>query len=124
MEDERDRFVSRLIENKSEEGAEEFCPLIVIRGISGLGKTTPARRLYYNPQVRCQFQAFAWITVAMECDLPTILGSLLKQLAPETTEEEYCSNSCDFFDIYERIQRVQMSVRCLIVVDDVRGIQS
>lgn len=48
---------------------DEKCQVVSICGMGGLGKTTLAREVYHQTDVRSYFDSFAWATISPPCHL-------------------------------------------------------
>ncbi|CAM8918373.1 unnamed protein product [Rhodiola kirilowii] len=110
------------LQGKLTSGGSDYCFVMSILGMGGLGKTTLARRLYNKLSGRGHFEARAWICVSEEYDAKKILLRLIEEIIkPEkkvlkdlTTKHSREAYLCNY--LKER--------RFLVVLDDVWEIQA
>ncbi|XP_058112954.1 putative disease resistance protein At1g50180 [Magnolia sinica] len=107
VEDETKTLVGRLIEGDAR------CAVISITGMGGIGKTTLAKKLYNNINVKKNFDFHAWVSVSQEHRLREIFLSILKSLGQderETTPEE---------DLPKQLYESLEGKKYLVVIDDI-----
>ncbi|KZV32324.1 hypothetical protein F511_04032 [Dorcoceras hygrometricum] len=109
MGDELKKLVDLVVEKKTR--------VISIWGVTGLGKTTIARKIYDHSQVRESFEAFAWVCWEEGFQISNLLLKILRQLGPrkvnEAAQEETMIN---------QLKEVQSQKNCLIVLDNIQDI--
>ncbi|KAJ4788356.1 Disease resistance protein RGA2 [Rhynchospora pubera] len=87
--------------------------LISIVGLGGIGKTSLAKFVYQDDQVRRYFEMRLWIHVSMEFDLKKIGESILGQI----TGYRYQKHP-DLWAVRRNLDEELYHKRCLIVLDD------
>ncbi|CAI9109021.1 OLC1v1008751C3 [Oldenlandia corymbosa var. corymbosa] len=92
--------------------------IISIWGMGGIGKTTLARKIYHQGDIRRGFQAFAWVCITQECNPKDVLQDILRQLH-STTEKKAEFLSMGGRELVEVLYQVQKEKKCLVVVDDI-----
>ncbi|KAM0059362.1 putative virus X resistance protein-like, coiled-coil [Helianthus debilis subsp. tardiflorus] len=95
-------------------GDQKKLVVISIVGMGGLGKTTLAKRAYYDTYVTYHFYIRGWITVSQTYQKLDLLLSLCNSLSIEPgAEEKNIGTLCEL--IYKRLK----GKRYLIVIDDI-----
>ncbi|XP_022855322.1 putative disease resistance protein At1g50180 [Olea europaea var. sylvestris] len=95
--------------------------VISIYGMGGLGKTTIARKVYGNRDVRRHFDGFAWNCVSQRWDKKDILQGILIKLIPENRDEILGMRD---EELVRKLHDVQLKKKCLVVLDDIWSIQA
>ncbi|XP_042016867.1 putative late blight resistance protein homolog R1B-16 [Salvia splendens] len=85
-------------------------PVIPIKGMGGIGKTTLARNVLQHPYIVEYFDVRLWATISQEYSLPKILSELLFHLKK--------SNNGTVDELQERLHKSLIGQRYLIVLDD------
>jgi hypothetical protein len=100
-ETEKQKIVRSLLENND-------IMVLPIVGMGGLGKTTFAKLIYNEPQIKEHFQLNRWVCVSDEFDLSKIASKISM-----TTNEKDCDN------VLQKLQQEVSGKRFLLVLDDV-----
>ncbi|XP_019175646.1 PREDICTED: disease resistance protein RGA2-like [Ipomoea nil] len=64
----------------------EELEVIPVTGMGGIGKTTLAKKVYDDPDIKSKFYIRAWAVISQEPDMKRILISLLACILPSTNE--------------------------------------
>ncbi|KAF8017621.1 hypothetical protein BT93_H2727 [Corymbia citriodora subsp. variegata] len=94
--------------------------VLSISGMGGLGKTTLAKRVYDNRQVKAYFQSHAWINVSQSYKIEDILRYMIEQLHGEI--EQPVPQGIEFADrikLNHIVKGFLQQKRYVIVLDDV-----
>ncbi|XP_027182104.1 disease resistance protein RPM1-like [Coffea eugenioides] len=99
--------------------------VVSVVGMGGLGKTTLAKKVHEDPEVRRHFPVRAWVTVSQTCDFQYLLKDLIRQLhkegkkpVPQSIES---SNTTELKEIIKDF--LQQAGRYAIVFDDVWDVE-
>ncbi|KAI8002489.1 putative disease resistance protein [Camellia lanceoleosa] len=84
--------------------------------MGGLEKTTLARKVYHHQDVRCHFDAFAWVSISQQWQLKDVLQRILTKLIPEKSRE--IVNMIDD-QLVKLLYEFQQLRKCLLVFDDI-----
>ncbi|KAF8017009.1 hypothetical protein BT93_H2265 [Corymbia citriodora subsp. variegata] len=96
--------------------------VLSISGMGGLGKTTLARRVYDNQQVKAYFQNHAWINVSQSYDIEDILRDMIVQLHGEIEQPvPQGIESTVRIKLNQIVKGFLQQKRYVIVLDDVRN---
>ncbi|XP_019180216.1 PREDICTED: putative late blight resistance protein homolog R1B-16 [Ipomoea nil] len=90
--------------------------VILITGMSGLGKTTLAKRVYEKKNVADFFDKCAWCTVSQEYDYKDLLNKIYSQVCGS---EIKMSSS-----VSAELRKSLMGMRYLVVLDDIWSLEA
>ncbi|KAF8017624.1 hypothetical protein BT93_H2730 [Corymbia citriodora subsp. variegata] len=94
--------------------------VLSIFGMGGLGKTTLAKRVYDNQQVKVYFQSHAWINVSRSHKIEDILRDMIEQLHGEIEQPvPQGIESADRIKLNQIVKGFLQRKRYVIVLDDV-----
>ncbi|KAG5560865.1 hypothetical protein RHGRI_004025 [Rhododendron griersonianum] len=96
-------------------GAEDLQVFSII-GMAGLGKTTLANKIYYDPRVSDAFSSLAWIYVSQTYTCKDLFLTILKSVNQVTSNMFKMNEDM----LAEEVSRI-LTWKYLIVVDDVWG---
>ncbi|XP_030442186.2 disease resistance protein RPM1-like [Syzygium oleosum] len=94
--------------------------VLSIFGMGGLGKTTLAKRVYDNHQVKAYFQSHAWITVSQSYEIEDILRDMVEQLHEEIKQPvPQGMESMNRMRLMQIVKNFLQQKRYVIILDDV-----
>ncbi|XP_017972645.1 PREDICTED: disease resistance protein RPM1 [Theobroma cacao] len=100
-------------------GASDF-KVISLSGMGGLGKTTLAKQVYDDPEVKKHFKVHAWITVSQSFKLEGLLKDMVQQLSRVITKPvPEGVDSMSSYQLKTIIKNLLRKRRYLIILDDV-----
>ncbi|PWA48969.1 NB-ARC domains-containing protein [Artemisia annua] len=109
-EDEKKELLSRLL---SDEQCDENFDIVPIVGMGGMGKTTLARLLYDDQQVKDRFELKAWVCVSEDFDSFNISKVIFQSVAGENKE------FADLNLLQAALKNQLTGKRFLLVLDDI-----
>ncbi|XP_016453755.1 putative late blight resistance protein homolog R1A-3 [Nicotiana tabacum] len=92
--------------------------VISIAGMGGIGKSTFAKKMFYDPSILSFFDFRGWITVSKDYSLRKMLLSLLQDTIVEKEKKEKLDKKSNG-DLADLLQKSLKGRRYLIVVDDI-----
>ncbi|XP_057801854.1 disease resistance RPP8-like protein 3 [Salvia miltiorrhiza] len=101
-------------------GEEGFYKTLLIKGMTGIGKTTLAREIYNHPTVVERFKRRAWVSNSADFTIKGLLIKLIQQV--EDPQNLHASSSLENMDIArlrDVLRQHLRGKRYLIVLDDV-----
>lgn len=113
------RSIIKLLRGKSQQHADQL-EVISIVGMAGLGKTTLARKVFSDPEIKYKFQARAFVHISQEYERKEVFLKILASLA-QISQELYKMSD----DEIVRVLRDHLQAKSyLIVMDDVWTIEA
>ncbi|KAL1332100.1 putative disease resistance RPP13-like protein 1 [Arachis hypogaea] len=91
--------------------------VLAIVGMGGLGKTTLAKLLYNDDQVREKFHVKAWVSTSKDFDVVKLAKSLLESVTSAAT------NLDNFDTLRAELQKNLSGKRFLLVLDDIWNVR-
>ncbi|KAJ7011071.1 disease resistance protein RPM1-like [Populus alba x Populus x berolinensis] len=114
IEERKSKLVDWLVNGRS--GRE----VVSLAGMGGLGKTTLAKQVYDDAEVKKHFSVHAWITVSRSYKMEELLKDIVQQLfAAERKPVPKNLESRNSSQLKSKIKEVLQKRRYLIVLDDV-----
>ncbi|WOL15628.1 putative disease resistance protein [Canna indica] len=108
-------LVRRLLD--AEEINQRRRSVISIVGMGGIGKTTLARKLFNDSQVKRHFQVLCWVTVSQSYRAADILKTIAKKIIMGFEMEQL--RNMEYEEVREELAKHLAGKRYLIVLDDV-----
>ncbi|KAK3418333.1 hypothetical protein EUGRSUZ_H04290, partial [Eucalyptus grandis] len=94
--------------------------VLSIFGMGGLGKTTLAKRVFDNQQVKAYFQSHVWVTVSQSYEIANILREMVEQLHREIKQPApQGMESANSTKLKQMLKDLLQQKRYVIVLDDV-----
>ncbi|KAJ9704317.1 hypothetical protein PVL29_002739 [Vitis rotundifolia] len=87
--------------------------------MGGLGKTTLARKVYHQAQVRSLFDGFAWAYISQQCQPKDVLQGILIYLTSATGTEKIEISYMREEELVKKLYQVQQEKKCLVILDDI-----
>ncbi|KAJ7955864.1 Disease resistance protein [Quillaja saponaria] len=97
----------------------ESCRVVSVCGMGGLGKTTLAKNVYHNSDVRHHFESFAWAYISQQCQARDVWeGILFKLICPSKEQREEIASLREE-ELAKLLYQVQEEKKCLVILDDI-----
>ncbi|KAM0069297.1 putative P-loop containing nucleoside triphosphate hydrolase, leucine-rich repeat domain superfamily [Helianthus debilis subsp. tardiflorus] len=109
-ESEKEKLLNKLLQD---EPCKENFSLLPIVGMGGVGKTTLARFLYNDTQVKGRFELHAWVCVSDDFDISKITKTIFQAVSNENKE------FADLNQLQVALKEKLKEKRFLLVLDDV-----
>ncbi|KAM5568325.1 putative disease resistance protein [Rosa sericea] len=90
--------------------------VVSIWGMGGLGKTTLAKQVYHDREVRQHFDSFAWVCISQRCQVRDVWEEILIKVSALQREE---IAKMKHGEIAKKLFLVQQQSKCLVVIDDI-----
>ncbi|GAB4836863.1 hypothetical protein Ancab_001778, partial [Ancistrocladus abbreviatus] len=116
LDDDVRNLVRQVTDSSEEESVAAWVVSVV--GAGGAGKTTLARRIYNNIEVKNHFDQKVWITISQQWNMGNLLLDLLRQTGGIRDEETNPTQAWCQREIVEKIHHFLSERRYLVVLDD------
>ncbi|KAA8539032.1 hypothetical protein F0562_025724 [Nyssa sinensis] len=93
--------------------------VVSIVGMGGLGKTTLAKKVYNNGEVRRYFSCHTWISISQEYNVRDLLQRVIQDVMVLPRDEMKMIERMDVQDLRYKLAEYLKTRRYLIVVDDI-----
>ncbi|KAM5554476.1 putative disease resistance protein [Rosa sericea] len=93
--------------------------VVSIWGMGGSGKTTLAKQVFLQNEVKRHFDCFAWVCISQQREGKDALEEILIKLISPTTEKRKEISKMKKDEIAREVCRIQREKRCLVVLDDI-----
>ncbi|KAL6125791.1 hypothetical protein ACLB2K_073845 [Fragaria x ananassa] len=113
LEENTDKLVKELVR----EGKRHL--VVSIWGMGGSGRTTLAKQVFLQNEVKSHFDCFAWLCISQQWEEKDVLEDILVELTSPTTEERKQISEMKKDEIAEKVCSLQRGKRCLVVLDDI-----
>ncbi|KAL6143359.1 hypothetical protein ACLB2K_054054 [Fragaria x ananassa] len=113
LEENTDKLVKELVR----EGKRHL--VVSIWGMGGSGKTTLAKQVFLQNEVKRHFDCFAWLCISQQWEGKDVLKEILIKLTSPTTEKRKEISEMEKDEIAEEVCCIQREKRCLVVLDDI-----
>ncbi|PRQ57223.1 putative P-loop containing nucleoside triphosphate hydrolase, leucine-rich repeat domain, L [Rosa chinensis] len=93
--------------------------VVSIWGMGGSGKTTLAKQVHLQNEVKRHFDGFAWVCISQQCIGRDVLEDILVKLTspPEERRKQIAKMEKD--EIAKTLCGIQTEKRCLVILDDI-----
>ena len=84
-----------------------------------LGKTTLARKVYHQGQVRSPLDGFAWAYISQQCQPKDVLQGILIYLTSATSSEKIEISHTREEELVKKLYQIQQEKKCLVILHDI-----
>ncbi|XP_024193665.1 putative disease resistance protein At1g50180 [Rosa chinensis] len=93
--------------------------VVSIWGMGGSGKTTLAKQVFLQDEVKRHFDCSAWICISQQCEGRDVLEEIFIKLSSPTQEQRKEIAKMRKDEIAEKVCSIQREKRSLVVLDDI-----
>ncbi|KAM5554540.1 hypothetical protein ABKV19_022767 [Rosa sericea] len=93
--------------------------VVSIWGMGGSGKTTLAKQVFSQNEVKRHFDCSAWVCISQQWEGKDVLEDILIKLTSPTAEKRKEISKMKIDEIAKEVCRIQGEKRCLVVLDDI-----
>ncbi|XP_024192307.1 putative disease resistance protein At1g50180 [Rosa chinensis] len=93
--------------------------VVSIWGMGGSGKTTLAKQVFRQNEIKRHFDCFAWVCISQQWEGKVVLEEILIKLTSPSTEKRKEISKMKMDEIAEEVCSIQREKRCLVVLDDI-----
>ncbi|PRQ57056.1 putative P-loop containing nucleoside triphosphate hydrolase, leucine-rich repeat domain, L [Rosa chinensis] len=93
--------------------------VISIWGMGGSGKTTLAKQVFRQNEIKRHFDCFAWVSISQQWEGKVVLEEILIKLTSPSIEKRKEISKMKMDEIAEEVYSIQREERCLVVLDDI-----
>ncbi|KAG7994140.1 hypothetical protein I3843_01G040800 [Carya illinoinensis] len=102
---------------------EKHKKVVSICGECGLGKTTLARKVYHEQQVKRHFDCRAWVCISQLYQRRDVWqGVMIDLISPSKQERDKIRNMSDA-QLVEKLYEILRQKQCLVVLDDIWNVE-
>ncbi|CAM8984532.1 unnamed protein product [Rhodiola kirilowii] len=103
----------------SDEDALQVIPVV---GMGGMGKTTLAKTVYGNPEIKKHFQVHGWVNISQVFQVNNLLENLIEQLYG--VKKHMIPQEVTSFELKKKVNEHLKKNRYFIVIDDLWSIEA
>ncbi|KAM5554472.1 putative disease resistance protein [Rosa sericea] len=93
--------------------------VVSIWGMGGSGKTTLAKQVFRQNEIKRHFDCFAWVCISQQWEGKNVLEDILVKLTSPSAEKRKEISNMKMDEIAEEVCRIQREKSCLVVLDDI-----
>ncbi|XP_024193710.2 putative disease resistance protein At1g50180 [Rosa chinensis] len=113
LEENTDRLVKELLRDGKRHR------VVSIWGMGGSGKTTLAKQVFLQNEVKRHFVCFAWVCISQQWEGKDVLEEILIKLTSPATEKRKEISKMKKDEIAREVCSIQREKGCLVVLDDI-----
>ena len=117
-----DDDLNKLVEFLLKEGEDNRVASIC--GMGGLGKNTLAKMVYNHKKIKQHFDFRTWSYISRQCQRRRVWEEILIKVHSPTKEERDEIQKLTDAEIVEKLREVQLQKKCLVIIDDIWGIET
>ncbi|KAM5554537.1 hypothetical protein ABKV19_022766 [Rosa sericea] len=93
--------------------------VVSIWGMGGSGKTTLAKQVFLQNEVKRHFDCFAWVCISQQWEGKDVLEDTIIKLTSPTADKRREISKMKKDEIAREVFSIQREKRCLVVLDDI-----